>query len=205
MRNISLLTIILLTAALAVAGQTFTLTGTGGQSVGGYYVFPYFGQVNNGPTITTMCNDFATEVGIPSTWDANVTSLASGDLANTKYGDLRGYEEAFWLFDQAKLNPSSVGAIQLAVWSIFAGSNPTLQALITDTGYGSQVTGWLDSANADAPVNLSAYVNDNIISPTPLGSGQEQLWETPEPSSLLLMGSGILGVMFVVRRRAISQ
>src|ERR1017187_1838156 len=189
MKTRILLAVVLLTA-VAASAATFTLTGTGGQSVGGYYVYPYFGQINNGPTITVACNDFTTEVGIPSTWNASIVQLSLGDVSQAKYGGLvdalRNYEVAFYLIDKFATSPDTAG-LQLSIWSIFDVGDPVLQNVIIANGYFGDVAAWLTDGFNNAPTNLSAYAGDYIITPVPGSSGQEQLYEksapTPEPSS----------------------
>lgn len=195
---------LLLLATALSAQNTFTLTGTGGQSVGGYDIFPYYGNVNGGNTVTVMCDDFTTDVGIPSSWNASLTDLSLGDVSNTKFGNLRNYEEAFWLLNQAFGGSPDLAGLQLSEWSLMDGGSATLQSLIASNGYTTDVSNWLAVASTDAPTNLSYYVGDIIITPVPGGSGQEQLEELPEPSTLMLFGSGILGIAVLIRRKQFS-
>jgi hypothetical protein len=203
MRNKILLAVVLFMTAMASA-TTFTLTGTGGQSIGGYQIFPYYGQLDNGPTIKVACNDFTTTVGIPSTWDATIIDLSLGDVSNAKFGSLtdalRNYEVAFYLIDKFATSPDTAG-LQLSIWCIFDAGDPTLQNVIIANGYFGDVASWLTAGFADAPTDLSAYAGDYIITPVPGSSGQEQLWATPEPTSLMLLGSGILGLAGILRKR----
>ena len=208
MRTKILLTIVLFTAAMASA-TTFTLTGTGGQSVGGYYIYPYFGQLDNGPTITVTCNDFTTEVGIPASWNASIVQLSLGDVSAAKFGSLpdalRNYEVAFYLIDKLAAGNQDVAGLQLSVWYIFDAGDPALQNVIIANGYFGDVATWLTDGFNNAPTDLAAYAGDYIITPVPGSSGQEQLYEksapTPEPSSLMLLGSGILGLAGILRKR----
>ncbi len=205
---LSILTIFL--ATFAAAQTTFTLTGTGGQSVGGYGIYPYYGQLNDGPIFTVMCDDFTTDVGVPSTWNANLTDLSTGNLSNTKFGSgpgaLRSYEEAFWLFGQTSTPTGSadLAGLQLTIWSLFdTPGDPVLQGLIESNGYAGDVSYWLTLASADASTNLADYSGDIIISPASGQTGQEQLESTPEPGTLILFGSGILGLSNVLRKRSL--
>jgi len=207
MKPFRLLFLILLLTTFALADNIFTLTGTGGQSIGGYGIYPYYGNINNGPTLTVMCDDFTTEVGVPSSWNANLTALSTGDLSNTKFGSLPGalrdYEMAFWLFNQTSTPNGSADltGLQLAVWYLFDANDPTLIALIQSNGYENDMNQWLTLASINAYTNLADYKSDIIISPNPGNSGQEQLEETPEPNTLMLLGSGILGLSTFLRKR----
>jgi len=65
---------------------TMVFTGVNGANDGHYYVSPYFGSMN-GQTVVLFCIDIINTVNFGQTWQANVTSLASGNLANTRYGN----------------------------------------------------------------------------------------------------------------------
>ncbi len=157
-----------------------------------------------------MCDDFTTDVGVPSTWNANLTDLSTGNLSNTKFGSspgaLRSYEEAFWLFGQTSTPTGSadLAGLQLTIWSLFdTPGDPVLQGLIESNGYAGDVSNWLTLASADASTDLADYSGDIIISPASGQTGQEQLESTPEPGTLILFGSDILGLSNVLRKRSL--
>ena len=65
---------------------TMVFTGVNGSNDGHYYVSPYTGTMN-GQTVTLFCVDMINDVNFGQSWQANVTSLASGNLSNTRYGN----------------------------------------------------------------------------------------------------------------------
>jgi len=60
--------------------------GLGGGVQNGVYVYPYYLTINNGPQIPVLCDDFYHHSAVEDTWQANITSLAGGDLSNTRFG-----------------------------------------------------------------------------------------------------------------------
>src|SRR5437667_12131119 len=113
-RALWVLAALLLSTPFAKADSTtMQLTGVNGANNGVYYVSPYTGIMNYGTssaqTVVLFCDDINNEVSMNQVWNANVTSLASGNFSNTRYGNgsvnpnLGGmnpqtlYEEAAWL------------------------------------------------------------------------------------------------------------
>src|SRR5271165_4276098 len=110
MRKLLALAVILSAVSVAHAGtETFTLTGVGGASVGGYDVYPYYGSLNGGASFTVLCDDFTHDVTIGQSWPVNVTYLSSGNVSHTEFGNLRLYEEAFWLLGQLQAGQTNWG------------------------------------------------------------------------------------------------
>jgi len=63
---------------------TFNLTGVGsGENWAGVYTSPYSGNINGGPTIPVICDDFADDSYVPESWTAYVTSLSSLSSGST--------------------------------------------------------------------------------------------------------------------------
>jgi hypothetical protein len=65
-------------AAAPPPTTTFNLSSAGsGANLAGVYTSPYAGNLNGGPTIPVICDDFADDSYVPETWTAYVTSLSS--------------------------------------------------------------------------------------------------------------------------------
>ncbi|MGB7552935.1 MAG: PEP-CTERM sorting domain-containing protein [Candidatus Korobacteraceae bacterium] len=169
--------------------------GLGGASQNGVYTYPYYLTVNNGPWTPMMCDDFYDHISVGDSWQANITQLSSGDMSQTRFGDLTKYQEAAYLLLQTRVvDQSQWGNINWAVWDIFDPS--------ADPGaaYQPGVDYWLTKAET---VDLSKINFSGVWIVTPTGGyGQEFLYATPEPGTLLLIGSGLLGLWARRRRQA---
>ena len=129
---------------LAQADSTTQMmfTGVNGANNGVYYVSPYTGIMNYGTsspqTVVLFCDDIKNEVSWNQVWDANVTSLASGNFSNTRYGNgsvnpnlgvmnpQTLYEEAAWLVTQFASHPGDYVSLQYALWDLMTpGAEPT--------------------------------------------------------------------------------
>lgn len=186
--------------ALAVAAQADTvqmkLVGVGGAHQNGVYVAPYYLTVDGGPKIGMMCDDFLHDNKIGDTWTAAVGTIS--DLSGARFfatAGVTGYQEAFWLYDQYKLHPADAGNINFAVWAIFDPSiigNPTY--------WNTAEAAWLQAAQtADlSHYDFSAFLVYTPVNPT---STQEMITKTPEPASMVLLGSGLITIAGLIRRR----
>ena len=135
-RTLWILGVLLLLTPLAHADGTTTIqfTGVNGANDGVYYVSPYQGILNYGTSsaqpVVLFCDDINNEVLTGQVWNANVTSLASGNFLNTRYGNgsvnpnLGGasaqilYEEAAWIVSQFASHPSDYVSLQYALWDL---------------------------------------------------------------------------------------
>lgn len=230
-----ILTLALLATGSAVSAQTtqsvLTYTGHSGvvstESFNGYryYVGPYHGSAPGMGTFDMYCVDFFHEIrdarpDLPLTnWNANFTKisdLGSGGLAYTRLGQAGSldpdaivrYQRAaflstkFWEYQTSPNKAAQWTAIHSAIWQTTGadlGSMPNWT--------GSQA--FVDAASSFDPNSMdwsSWQVVTHVNADGSLGGNQEFLvYTTPEPGTILLMGSGLLALVgaAIVTRRAV--
>jgi len=189
-----LLALILAGAATAARAESVTLVSAGTNTFQGTSAGPYSALLDGSP-ITMICLSFDRTVQVGQTWSVAVNSLDASGVANALYGAqadaLLKYQRAAWLYDQLSAAPNEAGSIQGAIWNIFNAGTPDTAASIQ----------WFSAAmNA----NLTGYdfSRFRILTPTDRSAGgpQENMTTVPEPMTMLLLGSGLLGVAAKVRK-----
>ena len=177
------------TAAFAGTVNVYYNGPAGGQ-YGNYFTQPYSLTIKGVTNVLAMCDTFNREINSGDHWTANVYNLTGGaNIGSTLFGGtLADYEQAAYILKTYPKIPEA----NAVVWDIFLPGSIEL----TQTGFDIQTA---------ASKNATMGSLTDVFAITPTGSvGQEFLYATPEPSTLLTLATGLIGLAGPARKRLFS-
>jgi hypothetical protein len=189
--------LVLVASALpAVAGTVnMQFIAAGGNSYNGVSSYPYFSTVNGTP-FSAMCISFNEHITNGETWQATVYTV---DGYGALIGNTQKADELAWLFLGARANGGSNSGYNAAAWFLNEQA-PGLDA--GAQGIFNQVSN-LNFHAGEFP-GVSFYVPVNGTESWQGETPQTFMGATPEPGTLLTLGTAVIGLAGLARKRLFS-
>jgi hypothetical protein len=185
----------------SLVGQTVALTVepyASGETNGSYYVGLTQGVID-GQTFYMYCDDFENEIKVPITYDVTVVSLLAGAFTGDQIGlSLSQLQQQATLGLNFGSTPSGNSTTdsntQQDIWNYTGGNFTPNSGMLADTA-AMQATYQTNSYAGSFLLDVTSEPGEQAFMPVASTT-------TPEPVSLVLLGSGLLIFGLYGRRRA---
>jgi hypothetical protein len=208
----TLLRLSALTLGLALASTvsyadtvSMTFNSVGGANNGTDYIYPYYFNINGSSTLTSlMCVSYDNEVWQGESWTATVAPI-------TTTSAVAAQKDAY-LFSLLGDSTYTTNDIQEAIWELSAAnpsSVPTTSidpTLLSDAATAVSAADEGGSATFDDGQYLLYPANAGSQNPSTDGTPQNYIGVSPvpEPGSIFLLATGLLGFAVFYRRRPLT-